>query len=421
MKPLENLESVVQQLEQALGNERFPAELHQWGSQLALHLRKPVQVAVVGIRQSGKSSLINMMLGQNIVPNLGDVSVIEIASGPDYRALFETVDGSIIRLNGMLADAPVPEGAIRARQELPGQALSDKNFVEIGLSGSFGQQKSIVNWVSQWADIILWCTDCFGDDEQKLWSEVPEDTKDHSCLVLTKADQQLMRGVLSEQIEQLQDVVAEEFLGLYPIATLQAIAARADSNDLKDPRWQSSGGKELLDCVLRQVHLGRTADLDQAEMLLKQVPATIVSGDLEIARQQTDASADTKTHASPTLDVKPDVPPANRQEAQPEQIYAKAVEVLQDCADDLFGQMAHGAEPIPDQILDRCVEATKSLSEVLNEADPSDQIITSLQNDAEEGTEMMLLLRLEKGEDAAEDAVTLLLQLKKEMTQNSST
>lgn len=421
MKPFENFETVVHQLEQALEHDKFPAELHQWGSQLALHLRKPVQVAVIGAPQSGKSALINMMLGQVVVPQLGDVSVIEIASGPDYRALFETVDGSIIRVNGMLADATVPAGAIRARQELPGRGLSDKNFVEIGLAGSFGQQKSIVNWVSQWADIILWCTDSFGEDERKLWSVVPEDTKDHSCLVMTKADQQLMRGVLSDQIEQLQDVVAEEFLGLYPIATLQAIAARIDGEDVNDTLWQSSGGKELLDCVLRQVHLGRTADLDQAEMLLMQLPATATTADMAAAKPQASKADSPGTPEPAVLKDQPEEARPDTADIPPDQVYADALELLQDCADDLFGQLVKDEAPVPDKILGRCVDATKSLSEILANADPNNQMISSLQSDAEEGTEMMLLLRLEKGEDAAEDAVTLLLQLKKEISQISST
>lgn len=415
-----NFGSVIEQLEVALGNEKFPAELHQWGTQLVSHLRKPVQVAVIGLPGSGKSALINMMLGQQVIPRLDGVSVIEVAGGTSVRSMFETEDGSIIRLNGLLADTPAPPGTIRARQEMPDQDLDTQNYVEVNLPGEFGHQKSIVNWTTQWADIILWCTERFDQSEQKLWQDVPEETKDHSLLILTKADQQLMRGVLADRISGLEDIVAEEFLGLYPVATLQAAASRDVDAQFNPRLWDSSGGKELHECVQRQVQAGRSADLDQAQMLLNQLPPG----------QRAAASASKAETASPAPKATTPEPQADGKQItdgdwhnvdpQKERAFGEAIQLLQNCADDMLGKLSPFEDPDPDKVLDQCVETANALAEILGDASSMDPSVKVVQDDVLETSEMMMLLRLEKGEDAAADAVTLLLQMKKEIAGHSA-
>ena len=263
-----SIEPVVDRLQTALDRQLFPSEWQQWGARLLDHLKKPVQVAVMGLPGSGKSTLINMMLPKAAIPPLPGVPVVELAYGPKPRTTFEMADGQYVRRSGAQGATDVPEGAVRARVELALDELNRQNFIEVGLTGGAGHQMSLVNWVAQWADIVLWCTEAFEATEQKLWSGVPEDIKDHSFLVLTMADRQMMRGHLQQRIRALEPLVAEEFLGLYPVATIQAITARTSGPQVNAGLWKSSGGKELFEGVMRQVDNGRTADMDQAQMLL---------------------------------------------------------------------------------------------------------------------------------------------------------
>ncbi len=413
-----NFAPLIEQLDFALGNKKFPASLHKWGQQLVSHLRKPVQVAVVGLPNSGKSALINMMLGQQVVPRLDGVSVVEVAGGPALRTMFETEDGSIIWLNGMLADAQVPSGTIRARQELPDSGLSDQNFVEINLPGDFEYQKLIVNRVTKWADIILWCSEYFDSREQKLWMDVPDETKDHSCLVLTKADQQLMRGVLADQISALEDFVTKEFLGLYPLATIQAATARDSNNQFNAELWKSSGGKELFECVMRQIQSGRTADLDQAQNLLNYLPPEITSP----TPQLNTASVSSIGTDDPAQQVKDGETKEFRSlssDAQNDQLLDEATRLLQICADDMLKKLSQSDDPDPGQVLDQCVKTANALADILEDANPGNPSVKEVQDDVLETSELMMLLQLEKGEDAAADAVTLLLQMKKEISAHS--
>ncbi len=395
---------IADRLEYALGAGKLPPHMLDWGRQLLSHLRKPVQVVIMGLPGSGKSTLVNMLAGEEVIPRKKSIPVIEIAGGPETRVVFEIEDGSMERRPGTLGEGPIPEGTVRARQELPDPDLKRQNFVEVDLTGNFGYQKSIVNWVVQWADIVLWCTPEFDDAEQELWASVPDEIKDRSFLVLTMADQQMMRGTLVDRIKALEDLVAEEFLGLYPLATIQAIAARS-AGAVADPRlWKSSGGKELLDSVLRQVEIGRAADMDRADMLLSRfapeiAPMPVVPDPRRKTRIQDDG---TKARNS-------DRPPSDH--------LSDALDLLQSRADVLLATMSGQSEPDPNAVLARCVETANALMDVLNGADPDNPTVREVQEDAEESAEMMLLFQLEKGEDAAADAVTLLLQLKKELAQ----
>ena len=58
----------------------------------------------------------------------------------------------------------------------------------------------------------------------------------------------------------------------------------------------------------------------------------------------------------------------------------------------------------------------EDLGETLETAARADPALRPLRQDAAEGHDMLVLLQLEGGEEAALDAVTLLLQLKQEMS-----
>ncbi|MCB1341992.1 MAG: hypothetical protein KDK24_13195 [Pseudooceanicola sp.] len=387
------IEPVVDQLQTALDRQLFPSEWQQWGARLLDHLKKPVQVAVVGLPGSGKSTLISMMLPDVSVAALAGVPVVEIAHGPKPRTAFEMEDGQTVRHAGLPQAQDVPGNAVRARIELPLDDLVRQNFVEVSLTGGAGHQTSMVNWVAQWADVVLWCTDDFDAAEQKLWAGVPEEVKDHSFLVLTMADRQMMRGVLQDRIAALEPLVAEEFLGLYPIATIQAITARTSGAQVNAALWRSSGGKELFDGVMRQVDNGRTADMDQAQMLLSRFAP------------QVEAAA----RNLPTPPVPQDGP-----------LFQQALSLLQARANDMVASLAAPGEPRADDVLERCVDTANLLAELFQAAGESGAISQTVQSDTQEGAEMMLLFQLEKDEDAAVDAVTLLLQLKKEIADRAA-
>ena len=163
---------------------------------------------------------------------------------------------------------------LRQRQELPDPRLRGLNIAEITLSGSAKEQSDILDQAVQYGDILLWCSRAFAPEEQALWAAVPDTAKDHAFLVLSMADQLIMRGTLPPLMEALSPLAAEEFLGLYPLAAIQGLNAQQgrtrDTSGLDRELWHKSGGKRLYDDLMQHVDRGRTADLDLAEALVQQ-------------------------------------------------------------------------------------------------------------------------------------------------------
>lgn len=407
---------VVDQLEVALQNGCVPAGFKKWGAQLLGHLRNPIKIAFVGLPGSGKSSLINMMLGRNIVPSLGSADIIEVSHGPRQQTTFEFADGTVTHHDGLVAEPASSKEAFRARLKLTEPTLQNQVYTEIRLTGPYDQQEYMLQYAVQSAAIFVWCTENFDEPEQRLWETVPEEIKDHSFLALTKADQKLMKGQLQQRISELETIVSEEFLGLYPVATLQGIAAREGGQSVQQDLWKSSGGQDLCESIERQVTVGRAEDLDKAAMLLGQ-----------LVSEQQDAEE------SATQDNTRDVAKSGRSEknkkAEEEtgarDLWAKdtarhmesMLALLQNHADEMMEEVARSGTVDPSAVLDKCASAVSDLLDKLATAPEGDPVVENMREDARDGEEMLLLLQLEKGEEAATDAVSLMIQMKKEISE----
>ena len=430
-RPLNNairINPVIDRLENILDRGDIPAPYDRWGARLLAHLTKPVQVVVTGLAGSGKSALIEMMSAQPVIGQHVDVPVIELIYGEKERVLFERQDGSITSFSGCLKDCECPQDSIRARQELPDTKLISQNFVEIGLSGSLVQKRAILGSVIARADIIIWCSQEFSEEEQHLWATAPDQIKDHSFLVLTMADRQLMRDVLSKNITRLESIVADEFMGLYPVATIQGITAQTSGEGLNQALWTSSGGKHLMDPVLKQIKQGRSADIDQARIFLDRLAARTPEVDVEgrEARQMSDPVAvdgsDTKEKSDAAAiadDVAENVVAADDMaaDARAVELLSEAVDMLQQHARKMLDDVDQSDDLDADAILNSCTEAMSSLAGLLDTAQTNDPAARGAREDVQEGEEMLMLFQLERGEEAALDAVTLLLQIRKELIQ----
>lgn len=400
---------VIDTLGQVLDQGNLPPPFDRCGARLLTLLTRPVQVVVTGFAGSGKTKLIEMMAARPDIGHLKSVPVFELSFGDTEQALIERADGSVSTVAGLLKDGDIPDDAVRARQELPDPRLVQQDFIEIGLYGTDIERRRALEVVTSRADLIVWCTQDFAEDEQQLWSTVPEHIKDHSVLVLTMADQQLMRGVLTDNIARLGSIVADEFLGLFPVATIQGITAQTSAEVPNDALWASSGGKSLMQLVSRQVRHGRSADIDQARIFLNRlslkVPQEALGSDTPNAAAQITAS---------------NKRPAADQNSSGDQttaaLVSETVDVLQQHAARLLDALDQAEKPDTDMILEGCSDAINSVNALFASAVRGDPVADTLRADVQEGEEMLMLFQLERGEDAALDAVTLVLQLRKELS-----
>lgn len=401
---------VSNQLAALLDQGQLPSQYHELARQLSSHLRKPVNIVITGPKGSGKSTLLNMILARRVVSASIDLPVIEITKSAAECVSFEDRDGTSTWQQGLLCNAAVPATVVRARQALNSPTLQGLSYFEVAL-GAGEDAKSVLKWVSEWADIVLWCTEEFTTDERALWQSVPDALKDRSCLVLTKADQHIKRGTLETVAHELGTFVAEEFFGLFPIAARQALKARTENTSINASHWSSSGGQRLIETLTKLIDQGRSEAIDHAQMLIDAYERTNVAtaeakpanateqliqqpAETEAILEATDSSEETPTDAAAEYD--------------------RALAILEKGADELL-DLATETDLESEQVISVCTETLNRLSDQLSTTNLSEAF-----GDIQKGQEMVLMCELEGCDDAAADAVTVLLQLKKQFRENQS-
>lgn len=418
---------VLQQLEYTLESDNVPPEERRHAARLLSRLQSPVQVVVLGRPGAGKSRLMNMLIGEAVIPEEVDLPTLEIAAGAKPQTVYQMVDGSEQYLDGLHLDQPTPADVAIVRVELTVPILDRMTLTELTLSGSPAEQRAIVDWAKQRADIVLWCSQTFDPGEQALWATAPEALKDHSFLVLTKADQLLMKGVLPDRIAWLDSVVSEAFYSLFPVATIQAISARAADGSRNEDLWNSSGGRALSDAILRLVETGRRADTDNALMFLNRyAPTPPQTPKMTVKTQQQTPPAQNLPPNSPQATDTSTVTGTGKSDSakaltDTSQVFHRALDLLQKRADLMLNAVTETNGDSQGAVLDHCLETANALSQLLMDAGQMDPALSEIQDDVMECTDMMVLFHLEKTEDAAADAVTMLLQLKKEMSEAATT
>jgi hypothetical protein len=424
-------EPVADRLEHIVEKGGIPAPYDRWGARLLGHLRRPVQIVVTGLPESGKTALIAMLSGQDVVGVHRSAPLIELSFGDRPRVLFEREDGSVETVAGLVKASDCPADVVRVRQEMPDPALKSQSYVEQGLSGDEEAMRAILDGIAKRADIVIWCSQDFSGIERRLWSEMPDRIKDHSFLVLTKADLLIRSGMLARHIEDLAPITADEFLGLYPVATLQGIAARPTSDGQSPDKWVASGGSHLSGALNKQIRQGRSADLDRAQIFLNRLGALVPDDPVnenEAPRPRTDRSRfepgqDAIRHGETTVQSAPLAQPSppnmadsvGAPDAETVSILSEAIDMLQEHGQKMLRQVDRMGDFDPDVILKNCTDAMSSLSRLLEKSDASDMMGREARESVEEGEEILMLFQLEQSQEAAIDAVTLLLQIRKDL------
>ena len=86
-------ETVIETLEAALGSDKLPPAARDYARHLLRRLSSPVRVTVLGLPRSGKSELINMLVGRRLLPKDCVLPTTEIVYGETERMTITRIDG----------------------------------------------------------------------------------------------------------------------------------------------------------------------------------------------------------------------------------------------------------------------------------------------------------------------------------------
>lgn len=417
-------ETVIDRLSWALEGDTLPKAAQDYAKHLLNRLSQPVRVSVLGLPGSGKSQIVNMFVGDTLIPKDADLPTTEYVWGETPQMVVTATDGSIVTVHGTDFAAISGRGAAFLRVELPATILKRINLLEVVTDGTPEELSSGVDWVVRRTDIALWCSQTFDAAEQAVWRRVPDSLKDHAFLVLTKADVLSAENQLSARVSALETVVAEEFHSLFAVATLQAIrAVRSDSVD--EAMFHASGGGALTSEVLRHAERGRRADFDSAQMFLSRYQVKAAGDDMSAKRRAlSEPGPGNKTPmvvvnenaemASPTRNAVPSREPAPAKVANTA-LFIDAIRYLKRRGDGLTETVSSLGEGRTGAVMESCVDAVEHLVDLFSQDESGCDAADAFFDDLAEAQDMLVLMQLEDGDGPAADAATLLLQLRRDM------
>ncbi|NNL18465.1 MAG: hypothetical protein HKP37_06965 [Boseongicola sp.] len=412
-------EEVISRLQFALATEALPHAAREHASLLLKRLSSPVRASVLGLPGTGKSELLNMFVGKQLLPKDSKLPTTELTYGAVERIIVTDANGTRKVVEGL--DFETARSIVPAfmRVEMPVPLLQRVSLLEVVTDGSSTQFQSAIDWAVRRTDIALWCTQSFGEAEAKLWARVPDSLKDHAFLILTKADVLSSKNALSSRIAELEAVVSEEFHSLFAVATLQAIKAHGANGEIDDSIYQASGGGALSAEILRHAERGRRADVDSAHLFLARYQIESVPAKAQpiesVERPVLAPSAAAEAFTPPPAPAMAKGPTVHDEIVENVVLFSDSVRFLRRRGDGLLQAASELGRGKADQLVSQCVDAVEHLVDVFSDDDSGCEAADAFLDDLNEASELMVLMQVESGDASAADAVTLLLQLRREM------
>lgn len=405
---------IVSKLDHALRVANLNDAAKKHGGALLFRLTSPIRVAILGPIGSGKTQLLNMLAGQTVVSGTIPAPTIELTYGPRPRCfILDEHERELGQSEWPTPNLELLSECAFVKVEYPLEVLKSICILETASDGTPEDMVEALHWSAQRSDIAIWCTQEFSKAEQDVWSVAPDQLKDHSFLALTKADELSAAATLAPTIERLQDVVSEEFLGLYPVATLQYLAASGAPSGAQASMRRASGGGILIDAVLSHAKRGRQADLDAAALFLARYEseiAEVLGDDQPVDFPPREEPAPSQEDAGSTSQPAAEQPADDESLGSPD-AFSAALARIDSCTASLKEIDLEGDESAR-EILALCSSTTEDVSRIIHSGS---SVAPALCDEVDAASETTLLLELEKNEDAAADAITLLLQLSREI------
>lgn len=426
---------VHEQLTQAIADGKLPASAHERAELLLSRIQQPVRLALMGRPGSGKSSLLNLLLGKSILREEVRLPTTQVSFGEAEQTICTLPDGTSQTLNTVDVGEVAAVSPVFVDMQMPLPALGKISLLEVVAPDDPTSLHRASQWAARRCDVALWCTQGFNTIEQALWAQMPDEIKDHAFLMLTKADFLNANDLMEPTMASIKKVAEHEFNQILPIATTKAIAARQPDGTVDKAILRSTGGLALISAVLKQVDQGRQTAVDMADMLLHQHADLLGIGAAQAEETDHKAKPATKKEAAPKKAAtakqapKPTLPakPAVKKQAEESsnvvslkpktrKTYEDAVAYIVKQSHALIDLAEKMGDKAPKKIISATVEHVQWVSDHLNSnGDDDDAPLKAARIAAMDAADLVQLMQMEKRDSATIEALSLLLQLKRSL------
>lgn len=428
-------ERVLERLAQAAQSGLLPAAAQDEAEKLLARLQSPVRLALLGMPGSGKSSLLNLLAGDIVLPEGVRLPTVQLSYGVAPRAICTLSDGTKQTLETADCQKIAALSPVFVEIELPLPALAKISLLETVAPNDPNALHRAGQWAAKRADVVLWCTSEFDTTERRIWGQMPDLIKDYALLMVTRMDVLQEQGTLDGIIGSIRTAAIGEFEKILPINVPMALKARKPDGTVDKDRMRESGGMALIAAVLKQVEQENRSAVDMADVLLLQNTDALAGMDAAeaAATEEPAVTEDAATAATNEPAVSPGIArlreiaarraaeqtqPAATATLQPDTraAYQHVVDRLEDRAKALSASMQAMGDEAPAEIMDACVAQIQWLCDYLNDnGDAHDEPLRRARDTAYDAADLVQLMQLEKRDSAALEAVSLMLQVKREL------
>lgn len=316
--------TVAQRLGRALDRGLLPAGgPAEAAERLIERLERPARLALLGLPGSGKSAILNLLVGANIVPETLRLPTIIVQHGATARMLCTLTDGSTKIVPGSDLAEVLPLSPALVTLEMDLAALKVISLLEVSAGPMEAEQKRAASWAAKRADIVIWCTTSYLPKEQAVWESLPDSVKDNSFMFLTKVDLLGSKQSAAAMHDRVELRAGEEFRQILSVSAKEARAAVPPGGPVNRELFRDSGAAAVIAAIKTRVQSGRRADMDTAELLL----ARHVEASELVARRFAEPGEEAE---APGPWVPPPEPEAEISEASPADEVTAAEELAQE-------------------------------------------------------------------------------------------
>jgi|GEM_PF-2446541 len=237
-------------------SKKATAVLSQWSA------NKP-GFALMGEYSAGKSSLLNMLLGQPLLPTkvtATHLPTVWITHGDTRKLEVLDDDGTLTEVSEDGLDFATLHSHLALRFTLPAEILRDADIIDTPGISDPNLAIDIVGLISGHVDFVIWCSaanQAWRQTEKAAWKSVSYELQDQSLLVVTRVDQIANPKDVQRVVARCEREARKSFHSVLPISAKMARSGEEGS-------WENSGAQTLLNAITDRIDAAREHRAERA-------------------------------------------------------------------------------------------------------------------------------------------------------------
>lgn len=287
-------ESTAQRLKSFVRHTDLEDEDVSLAAQALRLLEQPLRMVVFGTDPKHAISLVNLMVGESLIPSNLPVANIRLKHDTEPHAKIQRQDGEKQLIRGA-EFSTVFEGKPAKTQicvDLP--VLKKISVLLVAQNDAMALHGDLERWLSS-ADIVLWAGGEPSMPVMELWRSMHEQLRSHSYLVLSpNADPEAWRDF------------APEFADLLYVDPRRAHAAKTRKGGVDKAAFKDAGGTVLVKTIKKEIDQNVQFGIDAAELLFARHADAFGQANLASPPSKADAEPSNKSDAKKVRSLETD-------------------------------------------------------------------------------------------------------------------